>query len=69
MNYVVKKPEKYLGVPSIEEWKLSDDADYVYFCYNETVGGISFFFYLLVEDFFKVLQYQSSAKLSFRSGV
>jgi len=42
VNYVVKKPEKYLGVPSIEEWKLSDDADYVYFCYNETVGGVEF---------------------------
>lgn len=42
VNYVVPKPEKYLGVPSTDQWKLSPDADYVYYCFNETVGGVEF---------------------------
>lgn len=44
VHYVVPKPDKYLGVPSLDQWKMSDDADYVYFCYNETVGGVEFDF-------------------------
>lgn len=39
VNLVLPKTDKYVGVPPIEEWKLSDDADYVYYCSNETVGG------------------------------
>lgn len=42
VNYVVPKPAKYLEVPSRDQWNLSEDADYLYFCYNETVGGIEF---------------------------
>lgn len=44
VNWVVPKPKKYLGIPSVEEWKLSEDADYVYYCSNETVGGVEFQF-------------------------
>jgi len=44
VHYVVPKPEKYLGVPSADQFNLSGDADYVYFCYNETVGGVEFNF-------------------------
>lgn len=36
---MVPKPAKYLEVPSRDQWNLSEDADYLYFCYNETVGG------------------------------
>merc|ERR1719320_151432 len=32
VNWVVPKPDKYLGVPEPERWSLSDDADYVYYC-------------------------------------
>lgn len=44
VNLVLPKTDKYVGVPPIEEWKLSDDADYVYYCSNETVGGVEFNF-------------------------
>lgn len=44
VNWVVPKPDKYLGVPPVNEWKLSEDADYVYYCSNETVGGVEFNF-------------------------
>lgn len=44
VNLVTPKPDKYLGVPSKDEWKFSDDADYVYYCSNETIGGeLSFY--------------------------
>jgi len=42
VNLVTPKPDKYLGVPSKDEWKFSDDADYVYYCSNETIGGVEF---------------------------
>jgi len=44
VNLVVPKPKKYLGVPSVDQWNLSNDADYVYYCSNETVGGVEFQF-------------------------
>lgn len=44
VNYVVPKVDKYLGVPPLDQWKLSEDADYVYYCSNETVGGVEFNF-------------------------
>lgn len=44
VNLVLPKVDKYLEVPSQETWKLSDDADYVYYCANETIGGVEFDF-------------------------
>lgn len=44
VHYVLPKVDKYLGVPPKENWSFSEDADYVYFCYNETVGGVEFGF-------------------------
>jgi len=43
VNLVLPKPENgYLGVPSVDKWTLSSDADYVYYCSNETIGGVEF---------------------------
>jgi len=42
VNWVAPKPEKYLGVPPADTWKFSEDADYVYYCSNETIGGVEF---------------------------
>lgn len=39
MHRVLPKTDKYLGVPPESEWNFSDDAEYVYYCSNETVGG------------------------------
>lgn len=44
VNWALPKVDKYLGVPPVEKWNLSDDADYVYYCSNETVGGVEFNF-------------------------
>lgn len=44
VNWVVEKPKKYLGVPDVATWKLSEEADYVYYCSNETIGGVEFNF-------------------------
>lgn len=40
VHRVLTKTDKYLGVPPQSEWTFSDDADYVYYCSNETVGGM-----------------------------
>ena len=44
VNVVVNsKALKHTGrFPSIEEWKFSEDASYVYYCDNETVHGVEF---------------------------
>jgi len=33
---------KFRSIPSPSEWKLNDDAAYLYYCTNETVDGIEF---------------------------
>ncbi len=33
---------KFLGIPAVADWKLSDDAAYVHLCTNETIGGVEF---------------------------
>ncbi|XP_058062681.1 probable phosphoserine aminotransferase [Anopheles bellator] len=42
VNWVVSKQEKYSTVPDPKQWKLDPDASYVYYCDNETIGGIEF---------------------------
>ncbi|XP_002158901.3 probable phosphoserine aminotransferase isoform X1 [Hydra vulgaris] len=44
VNLVVPKVAKYTGIPPTETWQLSKDADYFYYCSNETIGGIEFDF-------------------------
>lgn len=44
VNLVVPKPDKYIEVPDQSTWNLSDDADYVFYCSNETIGGVEFDF-------------------------
>eukprot|EP00112_Aurelia_sp_Birch-Aquarium-sp1_P018820 Seg455.6 transcript_id=Seg455.6/GoldUCD/mRNA.D3Y31 product="Phosphoserine aminotransferase" protein_id=Seg455.6/GoldUCD/D3Y31 len=42
VNRVLPKQEKYTTIPPTSEWKHDKDAAYVYYCSNETVGGIEF---------------------------
>jgi len=39
VNLVLPESKKFIGAPPREQWKLSPDASYVYFCDNETVYG------------------------------
>ncbi|KAJ6239767.1 phosphoserine aminotransferase [Anaeramoeba flamelloides] len=39
---VVCKPDEFNKIPPKEEWNLSTDASYVYYCDNETVKGVEF---------------------------
>ncbi len=34
--------EKYATIPKRSTWQLSNDAAYVHFCSNETIGGVEF---------------------------
>uniref|UniRef100_A0A182KCK7 Phosphoserine aminotransferase n=1 Tax=Anopheles christyi TaxID=43041 RepID=A0A182KCK7_9DIPT len=42
VNWVVPKQDKYTGIADPKEWKLDPEASYVYYCDNETIGGIEF---------------------------
>ncbi|XP_015918551.2 phosphoserine aminotransferase [Parasteatoda tepidariorum] len=42
VNRVVPKTSVYTGIPEKSEWKLSNNAKYVYYCANETIHGIEF---------------------------
>ncbi|GFQ81665.1 phosphoserine aminotransferase [Trichonephila clavata] len=44
VNRVLPKTSVYTGIPDKSEWKLSNNAKYVYYCSNETVNGIEFDF-------------------------
>lgn len=33
---------KFVDIPALSDWKLSDDAAYVHLCTNETIGGVEF---------------------------
>ena len=36
------KDSNYDRIPDIDSWQLSDDARYLHFCSNETIGGVQF---------------------------
>uniref|UniRef100_A0A182PWA7 Phosphoserine aminotransferase n=1 Tax=Anopheles epiroticus TaxID=199890 RepID=A0A182PWA7_9DIPT len=42
VNWVVPKQDKYTGIADPSQWKLDPEASYVYYCDNETIGGIEF---------------------------
>uniref|UniRef100_A0A182MDJ7 phosphoserine transaminase n=1 Tax=Anopheles culicifacies TaxID=139723 RepID=A0A182MDJ7_9DIPT len=42
INYAVPKQDKYTGIPDPKQWQLDPEASYVYYCDNETIGGIEF---------------------------
>lgn len=42
VNWVVPKQDKYTGIADPTQWKLDPEASYVYYCDNETIGGIEF---------------------------
>lgn len=42
VNRVFPKTSKYTTIPPKKDWKHDTDAAYVYYCSNETVGGIEF---------------------------
>jgi len=42
VNYVLPKTSKYTSIPEKSKWNLNPDADYCYYCVNETVQGIEF---------------------------
>ncbi|GIX71859.1 phosphoserine aminotransferase [Caerostris extrusa] len=44
VNRVLPKTSVYTGIPDKSEWKLSNNAKYVYYCANETIHGIEFDF-------------------------
>lgn len=44
VNRVLPKTDKHTGVPPQHEWKCSPDAEYVYYCDNETIHGVEFGF-------------------------
>lgn len=37
--------DNFSTIPEIETWRLSDNAKYLYFTSNETIGGVEFQFY------------------------
>ena len=41
VNHVIPKTSQYTSIPDKKEWKLSPDAAYVYYCWNETAHGES----------------------------
>lgn len=41
-NLVYPKAEKFTKIVNQNEWTLSADASYVYYCDNETVDGVEF---------------------------
>jgi len=42
VNYVLPKTSKYTTIPEKSSWNLDPEADYCYYCVNETVQGIEF---------------------------
>ena len=41
MQPVLPKTSQFLGIAPKDQWQLRPDADYVYYCDNETVEGRS----------------------------
>ncbi|CAG0916183.1 unnamed protein product, partial [Notodromas monacha] len=42
VNLVAPKPQTFTSIPDRVNWKLTDGADYLYYCANETVHGVEF---------------------------
>jgi len=42
VNRVLPKSDKYIEVPDKSTWSLSANANYLYFCDNETVHGVEY---------------------------
>ncbi|XP_026481823.1 probable phosphoserine aminotransferase [Ctenocephalides felis] len=42
VNMVIPKMSKYQDIPDQSTWNLDPNADYVYYCANETVDGVEF---------------------------
>jgi phosphoserine aminotransferase len=42
VNYVLPKTSKFTSIPEPSTWNLNPEADYCYYCVNETVQGIEF---------------------------
>lgn len=39
VHYTLPKTDSYIAIPPSNEWSLSPNATYVYYCDNETVHG------------------------------
>ena len=39
VNHVLPKRSQFTNIPSKDQWQLTPDAAYVYYCANETVHG------------------------------
>jgi phosphoserine aminotransferase len=39
---VVDKLPSYTSIPDVDKWKLNPEANFVYYCDNETVAGVEF---------------------------
>ncbi|XP_071493140.1 phosphoserine aminotransferase-like [Diadema antillarum] len=39
---VFPKPSKYTSIPPPETWEMDPEAEYVYYCANETINGVEF---------------------------
>src|SRR5699024_8793338 len=45
INVAASSEDRHFAcVPAQSEWRLSDDAAYVHYCPNETIGGLAFDF-------------------------
>lgn len=42
VHRVLPKVEKYTRIPGHDEWDISADAKYIFYCENETIHGIEF---------------------------
>jgi len=42
--------QNFMTIPDRNSWQLSDDAAYVYYCSNETIGGVEFQSTIDVDD-------------------
>ncbi len=44
VNVAADAGEPYTSIPSVSSWKLSDNAAYVHYTPNETIGGVEYHF-------------------------
>jgi phosphoserine aminotransferase len=42
VNVAADAGEPYCSIPAVDTWKISDDAAYLHFTPNETIGGVEF---------------------------
>lgn len=41
-NIIPNKTGKFLTIPDQNEWSISKEAEYLYYCDNETISGVEF---------------------------